>query len=263
MSSPTTITLDKYEALGNDFLILVDADGSHPVDDDFVRRACDRHRGVGADGLIRVTRPTDTDTTADLVMELRNADGGPAEMSGNGIRCLVRAAVAHGLVSGPEVAVATDAGVKRLWVKDEGVTVDMGPAVLGAEREPLSPGWRQREVEMGNPHLVLLCPDPTGVRVAELGPRLEQLRPGGLNVEFVATGPGPDELRLRVWERGAGETQACGTGSCAAAAAVHAWGLVGAHVTVHNPGGDLDVEVGDTMLLSGPAEFVARVEIAS
>jgi diaminopimelate epimerase len=255
------LQLDKYQALGNDFLILVDADRTHPVDEDFVRRVCDRHLGVGADGLIRVSKD---DGAADLVMELRNADGGRAEMSGNGIRCLVRAAVAHGLVTGPEVIVITDAGVKRLWVKDEGVTVDMGPAVLGPEREHSSPGWRQREVEMGNPHLVLLCPDPAAVHVAEMGPKLEQLRPGGLNVEFIAPGPGRDELRFRVWERGAGETQACGTGSCAAAAAAHAWDLVGRNVTVHNPGGDLDVEVGeDTMLLTGPAEFVARVEIAS
>jgi len=256
-----TVILDKYQALGNDFLILVDADGTHPVDDDFVRRVCDRHRGVGADGLSWVTK--DGRGIADLAMELRNADGGRAEMSGNGIRCVVRAAVAHGLVTGPEVAVATDAGVKRLWVKDEGVTVDMGPAVLGPERDHSSPGWRQREVEMGNPHLVLLCPDPAAVHVAELGPKLEQLRPGGINVEFIAPGPGKDELRFRVWERGAGETQACGTGTCAAAAAAHAWGLVGTHVTVHNPGGDLDVEVGETILLTGPAEFVARVEIPS
>ena len=256
------IQLDKYQALGNDFLILVDADGANAVDDDFVRRACDRHRGVGADGLIRVTR--DASGAADLMMELRNADGGAAEMSGNGIRCLVRAAVAHGLVTGPEVAVATDAGVRRLWIKDEGVAVDMGKAELGDEREHSSPGWRQRDVDMGNPHLVLLCPDPAEVHVAELGPKLEQLRPGGMNVEFIAPGPGTDELRLRVWERGAGETQACGTGACAAAAAAHAWGLVGRHVTVHNPGGDLEVDVGeDTVLLTGPAEFVARVEIAS
>ena len=255
------VKLDKYQALGNDFLILIDADGTNPVDDDFVRRVCDRHRGVGADGLIWVTKNTTGD--ADLTMLLRNADGGQAEMSGNGIRCVVRAAVAHGLVTGPEVAVATDAGIKRLWVKDEGVTVDMGPAVLGPERAHSSPGWRQRDVEMGNPHLVLLCPDPAEVHVAELGPKLEQLRPGGLNVEFIAPGPGKDELRFRVWERGAGETQACGTGTCAAAAAAHAWGLVGRNVTVHNPGGDLEVEVGDTMLLTGPAEHVAKVEIAS
>lgn len=255
------IQLEKYEALGNDFLILVDRDGSQPVETAFVRRVCDRHRGVGADGLIRATPGT---AGADLTFELWNADGGRAEMSGNGIRCMVRAAVGAGMASGPEVVVNTDAGLKRVWVKDEGISVDMGPAELGPERERTSHGWRQWEVEMGNPHLVLLCPDPAEVHVAELGPKLEQLRPGGINVEFIAPGPGTDELRFRVWERGAGETQACGTGTCAAAAAAHAWGLVGSHVTVHNPGGDLEVEVGeDTMLLSGPADHIATVVLAS
>src|SRR5206468_4771535 len=109
----------------------------------------------------------DASGPADLAMLLRNADGGRAEMSGNGIRCVARAALAHGLVTGPEVSVATDAGVKHLWVKDEGVTVDMGPVVLGLEREHSSPGWRQRDVELGNPHLVLLCPDPADVHVAD------------------------------------------------------------------------------------------------
>jgi len=254
-------TLEKYQALGNDFLILVDTDGTHDVDADFVRRVCDRHLGIGADGLIRATPGG---TGADLTFELWNADGGRAEMSGNGIRCMVRAAVSAGMASGPEVTVNTDAGLKRVWVKDEGISVDMGPAVLGPERERTAHGWRQQEVEMGNPHLVLLCPDPDEVHVAELGPKLEQLQPGGINVEFIAPGPGKDELRFRVWERGAGETQACGTGTCAAAAAAHSWGLVGKHVTVHNPGGDLEVELGeDAVLLAGPAEHVATVVLAS
>jgi diaminopimelate epimerase len=126
------VTLDKYQALGNDFLILVDVDGREVVDEDFVRRACDRQRGVGADGLIRAAPGTGS---ADLTFELWNADGGRAEMSGNGIRCMVRAAVDAGMASGPEVAVNTDVGIKRVWVKDEGITVDMGPAELGPERE--------------------------------------------------------------------------------------------------------------------------------
>jgi len=255
------VNLEKYQALGNDFLILLDPDQAHPLDEGFVRRVCDRHRGVGADGVIRCT--PGADANADLRFELRNSDGGPAEMSGNGIRCMVRAAVVAGMVSGPEVAVISDAGMKRVWVKDEGITVDMGPAVLGPEREPTTHGWQQREVEMGNPHLVLLCPDPAEIDVADMGPRLEHLKPGGINIEFIAVGPGRDELQFRVWERGAGETLACGTGTCAAAAAAHAWGLVGKHVTVHNPGGDLDVEVGDdAMLLTGPAEHVATVVLA-
>jgi len=253
------VTLEKYQALGNDFLIVVDPDARKPLDVEWVRRVCDRGTGVGADGVIRVTPGREG---ADLTMELRNADGGRAQMSGNGIRCMVLAASRAGMVSGSEVAVATDAGLKRVWIKDEGVTVDMGSAVLGPERDHSSPGWRQREVEIGNPHLVLLCPDPETVHVAELGAKLEQLRPGGMNVEFIAPGPGEDELRFRVWERGAGETRACGTGTCAAAAAAHAWDLVGRHVTVHNPGGDLRVDLtDDSVLLTGPAEHVATLDL--
>ena len=253
------MTVEKYQALGNDFLIVVDRAARKPLDVEFVRRVSDRDTGVGADGVIRVTPGRDG---ADLTMELRNADGGRAEMSGNGIRCMVLAAIRAGMAAGPEVTVTTDAGLKRVWVKDEGVTVDMGRALLGPERRHSMPGWRQREVEMGNPHLVLLCPDPEEVHVAEMGRKLEQLRPGGMNVEFIAPGPGKDELRFRVWERGAGETQACGTGSCAAAAAAHAWGLVGRNVIVHNPGGDLEVELtDDAALLTGPAEHVATLDI--
>jgi diaminopimelate epimerase len=257
----TALRLEKYQALGNDFLVLLDADGSRPLDAEIVRRACDRHRGVGADGLMRVT-PAPADAEADVVMELHNADGGRAEMSGNGIRCLALAAVRGGMAAGPEVVVTTDAGVRRLWVKDDGVTVDMGPARLGPERDPTTPGWRMREVDTGNPHLVLLCPDPADVNVAEMGSKLEAMRPGGVNVEFIAPGPGTDELTLRVWERGAGETLACGTGTCAAAAAAHDWDLVGRQVLVHNPGGDLRVELGDdAVLLTGPAEHIATIEM--
>ena len=97
---------------------------------------------------------------------------------------------------------------------------------------------------MGNPHLVLLGPDPAEVDVAELGSRLQEVHPGGINVEFIAVGPGADAITLRVWERGVGETQACGTGSAAAAAAARSWGLVGDTVDVHNPGGTLQVSLG-------------------
>jgi diaminopimelate epimerase len=109
---------------------------------------------------------------------------------------------------------------------------------------------------------VLLCPDPTAVHVSEFGPKLEALRPGGVNVEFVAPGPGRDQLTVRLWERGAGETESSGTGSCAAAAAAHEWDLVGLHVVVHNPGGDLEVELGETVTLVGPVEHVCTVELA-
>jgi len=252
--------LEKYHGLGNDFLIVLDPDGTQPIGAELTRRVCDRHRGVGADGLIRVTPGTDSDIT----MELRNADGGPAEISGNGIRCVALAAIDGKLVAGPNFTVRSAARIYAVRVAEDGsVGVDMGPAAVTAERPFNTAGWRAREVDLGNPHLVLLCPDPAAVHVAELGSQLEKLRPGGLNVEFIAAGPETDALTVRLWERGAGETEASGSGSCASAAAAHAWELVGSHVTVHNPGGDLEVDIGDeTVVLTGPAEHIATVELA-
>lgn len=252
--------LEKYHGLGNDFLILLDPDQTQSIDADLTVRVCDRHLGVGADGLIRVTPGTDSDIT----MELRNADGGPAEISGNGIRCVALAAIDGKLVAGPNFTVRSAARIYDVRVGEDGsVAVDMGAASVTPERPFDTAGWKAREVDLGNPHLVLLCPDPAAVHVAELGSQLEKLRPGGLNIEFMAAGPEADAVTVRLWERGAGETEASGSGSCASAAAAHAWQLVGRHVTVHNPGGDLLVDIGDTVVLTGPAVHIATVELAS
>jgi len=260
------LTLTKHEGAGNDFLVVVDPDDRVRLGAPAVRRLCDRHRGVGADGVIRVGPGRDG---AQVSMELRNADGGEAKMSGNGIRCLAQAAVGAGLVSPPTFTVATAAGVKTVTYQcGDGVDrarVDMGPVRLGEERPCEVEGWRWREVDVGNPHLVVVGgQDPSEVAVGVLGPRYEASRPGGVNVEFV-TRSAPDELALRVWERGVGETLACGTGSCAAAAAAHGWGLVGDHVVVHNPGGALEVWLGrsadDPVELAGPVRRVAEVVV--
>ena len=115
---------------------------------------------------------------------------------------------------------------------------------------------------MGNPHVVMLVPEPAQAEVVTVGSRLDADNPRGANVEFVTVGPGPDEITMRVWERGVGETMACGSGACAAAAAVHGWGLVGPRVVVHQPGGDARVALEDgTVVLTGPARYVARVEV--
>jgi diaminopimelate epimerase len=247
------LKLTKHHGLGNDFLILLDAAGDTPVSAELARALCDRHTGVGADGLIRATK-AGAAGEADVVMELRNADGGVAEMSGNGIRCLAQALVDGGWRPEGETRVLTDGGVRRVWVEAETrpglrqVRVDMGPAKV--EDHPSG-----TFVDTGNPHLVILD--------QESSCDLEQL--GGQNpdrnVELIAV-HGDAEIDLRVWERGVGATQACGTGSVAAAAAAQRWGLVGARVTVHNPGGDVVVEAeGETMLLIGPTQFVATVEV--
>ncbi|MDQ1360572.1 MAG: diaminopimelate epimerase [Acidimicrobiaceae bacterium] len=262
---PTTTHFTKHHGAGNDFLVTVDLDGRQPLEPAVVRALCDRHLGLGADGVIRVLAGRQG---AEVGMELRNADGREAEMSGNGIRCLAQAAVAAGLVSPPVFSVATAAGIRtveyhpgdRPDVAD--ASVDMGKAELGPDQAEEVPGRRARQVDMGNPHLVLLGSDPSGLAVEELGPQLQAGHPGGINVEFVALGPGTDEVTMRVWERGVGETLACGTGACAAAAAAHSWDLVGDVVTVHNPGGSLRVTLGTNgVSLAGPTQKVADVAV--
>lgn len=254
----TNRRLTKHHGLGNDFLVLLDLDWSEDVDGDVARGVCDRRRGVGADGLIHVGPGTDG---ADVAMALYNADGGRAEMSGNGIRCLGQAvAMLRDGQRGQdsvEITVATGGGLRRVAVgPDDGtgtrlVTVDMGAATLHQIDD------RAAEVDMGNPHLVLRRDDVAGVDLLVLGRQHPEV-----NVEVIAVGPRPDELELRVYERGAGVTEACGTGSCAAAVAAGAWGLVGPEVLVHNPGGDLSVTVKpDAVLLTGPATYVAAVEL--
>jgi diaminopimelate epimerase len=261
------LKLTKYHGLGNDFLVLLDVAGTNGELDTstLARHCCDRRRGVGADGLLVVTAGRDG---ADVTMELRNADGGLAEMSGNGIRCLAQAVLEGGLVGGDDVKVATDAGVKVVHCVDRPrpgfmrLSVDMGVVeLLGQE-----PRWcvgsvvAAAIVDAGNPHLVLLDSETASTHVAALGPRINGAFAEGINVEWIWPGPGPDELTLKVWERGVGETLACGTGSCAAAAAAQAWGRTGSRAVVHNPGGDLTVELGDTAVLVGPSALIATVE---
>ena len=229
----------KYHGLGNDFLILLDADGTQPFDADLARAVCDRHRGIGADGLIRMT--------AGPRMELFNADGGRAETSGNGLRCSARAVVDAGWVAGPDFTITTDSGPRPVTLLGDGnVRVDMGRVRVEGEH-----------VDVGNPHRVVLVDDLAGVDGS--GPPWRSGHAGqpDLNLEFVVPGPGPDEITMRVFERGVGETQACGSGACAAAAVAHEKGLVGTRVTVHQPGGDAIVDIdGDAIALTGPAEFV-------
>jgi diaminopimelate epimerase len=279
----TAVSILKYHALGNDFLVFLDPSdlpGTDEVDAAFVVAVCDRHRGVGADGIL-VARSPITDgsgslvdvRTADVRLELRNADGSRAETSGNGIRCLALALVDAGVVAGPDVLVGTDAGLRLVslvertgcgaaMVRTEMGTLEVGPA----ERAPLlGAAFEARHVDVGNPHLVFMGASLEGVDIADLGRSLEHARLGGQNVETVAP-DGRGGLDLLVWERGSGLTEACGTGSCAAAAAARATGLVGDRVEVHNPGGTLVVEMtgealAPTVWLSGPARRVLRAEL--
>lgn len=259
-----TLSFTKHHGLGNDFLVLVDLEDRCPLDPATVLRVCDRHTGVGADGIIRVLSGRGG---ALVSMELHNSDASRAAMSGNGIRCLVQAVLGAGIGGGPRFEVATDCGVRAVTALPGGnratiqVRVGMGRVEVGEELDSSEvPGRRARPVDVGNPHVVVLEPELECLDLALDGSRTSRSHRSA-NVEFVDLA-GEDVVRIRTWERGAGETLACGTGSVAAAAAARAWGLVGELVRVENPGGSLAVDIsGEEAVLEGPAEFVARVEV--
>lgn len=263
------LRLTKHHGLGNDFLVaLAEVNPDLTPDPDVARAVCDRRRGVGADGLILSLPPSEADN--DACMILLNADGSEAEISGNGIRCLGQALLRGSGRSEGDLRIETAGGVRQLrTVRGDAdgevwIQVDMGPASAGPELGPRSlehPAERRATRDIGNPHLVLLVDDPDTIDLTVDGPTLESEYPDGINVHFVRV-EAPDRLRLRVWERGAGVTEACGSGATVAAAVAHEWGLVGEHVEVSMPGGDAVVDVtGSTLLLTGPATFVAEVQV--
>ncbi len=279
MPAVPTVRLAKYHGLGNDFLVSIVATGGHaPVDAEhaaLARAACDRHRGIGADGLMVCTPAPNGD--ADLVMRLRNADGSLAEMSGNGIRCFVHAALDAGMVSPGIVRVHTDGGLRTVVANapDERglvqVEVSMGTVELDAVPIPESVrsrlgGRRAVSVSVGNPHLVVEA-DIGSVDLARFGPEIEEwyltteLR--GINVEIVESSADGGSLNMAVWERGVGITQACGTGAVATAAAANRWGMSGTHTNVVQPGGAASVVLADgEATLIGPSQFVCVAEFA-
>jgi diaminopimelate epimerase len=258
------LSLTKHHGLGNDFLVLLDLGASLDAGHDLARAVCDRTTGVGADGLIRA-RP-DGEGDADVRMELWNSDGSSAELSGNGLRCLAQALVLAE-VTGPELTVATARGTHRLQVEptDEPgvhqILAEMGPVELeGRANDWLLPGVVDAAfARIENPHLVLHGPEPsTAPDLDEVGQKANAEVDGGVNVELIRVSG--EDLVLDVFERGAGRTQACGTGACAGAAVAHDWGLVGEQVTVRMPGGDAQIGLGDTVTLASPIVAVAKVE---
>ena len=272
----------------NDFVLLPDADGTIDLDGphgvDLVRRLCHRRRGLGADGVLRAVRTDtavaeaagiDTDGAA-WFMDYRNADGSLAEMCGNGVRVFARHLVDAGLARPGTFGVATRAGVRAVTLDEKGdVSVGMGPARFGPTSTTLVGGptgpteLTGLAVDVGNPHLACVVDlDATGLDALDLArvpPHDPVLFPHGVNVEVLlplAAGA----TRLRVHERGSGETRSCGTGTVAGAvAALHAAGLDAGRVTVETPGGTLLVAVHDagaSTTLTGPAVIVARGEVA-
>ncbi len=242
----------KMEGLGNDFIV-VEGPMEAPDPGD-IQRWCARRFGIGADGFLEVT-PLDGDR---ISMRYWNADGAPAEMCGNGLRCVARLAFERGWVGGRRFVVETAVGARPVEILDEGVRAFLGAphgfrtdvlAVAGAEVKP---------VGMGNPHAVVFVEDAQAAPVGDLGPRIgtDPMFPGGTNVEFVQV-IDAERIGLRVWERGVGETLACGTGAAAAAYAAHEAGEVGRRVEVKLPGGELVVELTEEgAWIEGPANIV-------
>ncbi len=262
----------------NDFVVVPDLDGDLDLTAGLVRALCDRHAGIGADGVLRIVRCENDPDAKDMMsdasyfMDYRNADGSVAEMCGNGIRVVMRYLQAVGLV-GLHAAVATRGGVKRVWVSGDGnVTVEIGPPRILADRPvvtavPLPGPTPATVVEMPNPHVVVDVADLETLAALDLTrpPVVEPARPAGQNVEFVVRAA-QRHLVMRVHERGVGETRSCGTGICAvvaAAATADATPADGVPWRVDVPGGTCEVtwRADGEILLSGPAVLVAEIEL--
>ena len=274
-----TVRFAKLHGTANDF-VYVDARQGFPGDPGaLASRLCDRHRGIGADGLI-LLHPS---TTADCRMEIINADGSRAEMCGNGIRGFAKFVRDRGFSTADPLRVETDAGIMVMHCQSSGgrvtnVTVDMGPPEWDGRKIPVDADGEIIErpltvagttyqitcVSMGNPHCVVFLPDVQSLDLPRLGPQFERhpFFPRRVNTEFIRV-LSRDRLEMRVWERGAAETMACGTGACAAAVAAARTGRTERHVQVLLPGGPLDIDwrADDHILMTGDAVEVFEGQI--
>ena len=265
------IALTKHHGLGNDFLVCETAQlGSDVPWDAYAVQWCDRRRGVGADGLLLLTILDDTE----LSMVLHNADGSRAEMSGNGIRCLAQAAfAAQGRAEAVTYTVHTDAGLRTVAVTPVGPATVEASVSMGAVSGLAEPeGWAtigadpMRPVvhlSTGNPHTVVGVEDVRLVDLLALGRKVPQI-----NLEIIEAGPEPSAITMRVHERGAGITEACGTGACVSAWAAMQWGLAhpaNGEILVHMDGGDARVRLNEPepghVTLVGPAVLIAHLQI--
>lgn len=256
----------KMQGVGNDFIILDPASVEGMDLAKLARRLCDRRFGVGADGILI---PASSEI-ADLQMVYRNSDGSASEMCGNGLRCLARYARDAGIVDNDAMTVETGAGVKKVVLRADGSSrVEMGPPAFEPE---VDIGERTfLRISMGNPHAVTFLDTEAAVESLDLrtlGPPIENdpLFPRGTNVEFVYARE-PRMVRMRIWERGAGETLASGSGSCATAVAAIATARAQSPTRVHMDGGEVEIEWSggeSSVYMTGPAEyaFEGRIDTA-
>ena len=259
--SVTAFDFAKGHGTGNDFVIIPDPADRIELSAAQVAALCDRRRGIGGDGLLRVAPSEDGE--AEWFMDYRNADGSIAEMCGNGVRVFARYLLEQGMADGDRIPVATRAGVRAVTVTGDELSVDMGPAEFGPASQATVDDltWTGRAVSMGNPHLVCQVADEAQLDSLDLHrqPGYDNaVFPEGVNVEFVA-GSAP-RVRMRVHERGVGETLSCGTGACAVGAvALRLAGTPTGVCEVEVPGGTVTVTVTErTVHLAGPAVIVAE-----
>jgi diaminopimelate epimerase len=253
----------------NDFVVLVDRENMHPLAAEQVRRLCDRRAGIGGDGVLRAVLakhvPEWRGDGELWFMDYRNADGSIAQMCGNGVRVFARHLVDEGLAYGPELRIATRAGLRTAELRPDGlIRVAMGPVVVAPDTVPISTDDGRRHeavaVDVGNPHAVSFVDDVAAVSLGTAPGYPAESFPDGVNAEFV-TRLGRRHLAMRVFERGSGETRSCGTGTVAAAAAALSREPDpdrSATYRVDVPGGSVEVELSDQAYLTGPAVIVAR-----
>ena len=272
----------KMQGIGNDYVYVNGWEEKVPDPSALARRISDRHFGIGSDGLILVL----PSTVADVRMQMFNADGGEGKMCGNGIRCVGKLCYEKGICRSRTMTVETLSGIKTLRLtvdeneKITSVLVDMGAPALEIEKvpviyserrvvdAPMTVGGRPYRitcVSMGNPHAVVFAKDIDRLDLLQIGPLFEHdpMFPESVNTEFVEV-LGPKLLKMRVWERGSGETMACGTGACATvvAACVNGISPRKEEVTVRLRGGELGITWGnDRVWMKGPAELVYTGEI--
>lgn len=272
----------KMHGCGNDYVYVNCMEKMLEDPDQVSRFVSDRHFGVGSDGLILIC-PSDQ---ADFRMAMYNADGSEGEMCGNGIRCVAKYVYDYGLTDQTSISVETKGGIKYLdlTVKEGKVSlvkVNMGSPILKPSLIPIRSEkeqfvdepvtvdgkvYRMTGVSMGNPHVVTFVDDTASLNLEKIGPSFEnhELFPNRINTEFVQV-LSRHEINMRVWERGSGETLACGTGTCASAVACVLNGKTDEHLTVHLLGGDLEIfydRANDTVWMTGPASVVFDGELS-
>ncbi len=270
----------KMHGCGNDYVYVNCFEEKVEDPESAAVKVSDRHFGIGSDGLILIC-PSDT---ADFKMAMYNADGSEGNMCGNGIRCVAKYVYDHGLTDKTNITVETRSGIKELELTVEDgrvslVRVNMGAPILDPKQipvvsdkesvidEPITVGgneYRMTCVSMGNPHAVVFVDDTASLPIEQIGPLFEnnEMFPDRINTEFVQV-INPGEINMRVWERGSGETLACGTGTCASVVACVLGGYTGDQVKVHLLGGDLEIcfdKEDNTVWMTGPAAEVFEGE---